>query len=97
MSGTMEAIIGQDILLPCVATGIPDPTITWTKDGGSLEHNMIPSSAGLHIYSVSNDDDGQYTCTAVNEVNFDQQDIFLSVSCKGFINEYNYTHIHTHT
>ena len=61
---------GTNAVFTCTATGDPNPTITWTYEGGQLPTNSQEdtSTGTLTITSVTNDDknEGMYTCTATN-------------------------------
>ncbi|XP_019911543.2 ADAMTS-like protein 3 [Esox lucius] len=59
----------RQLYLLCPAEGVPQPQITWTKDGVVLRHNdrlHWDSSGGLYIYSPGPEDRGLYKCTATN-------------------------------
>ncbi|XP_073254870.1 limbic system-associated membrane protein-like [Porites lutea] len=49
------------ITLLCVATGDPNPNITWTKGSTVLQQTSI---SNYTISSAAKDDSGTYTCTA---------------------------------
>uniref|UniRef100_A0A2K5CWV0 Hemicentin 2 n=1 Tax=Aotus nancymaae TaxID=37293 RepID=A0A2K5CWV0_AOTNA len=77
---------GVPASLPCVASGVPAPTITWTKETNAL-------TSGGPVYNVSEDgtlliaqptaqDAGAYVCTATNTVGFSSQEMRLSVNTK---------------
>ncbi|KAG2469773.1 HMCN2 protein, partial [Polypterus senegalus] len=66
----VTAVVSQPALLPCVAEGLPAPTISWRKDGGliSLEgtrFDLLPDGS-LRIKEVQLLDVGRYYCTASN-------------------------------
>ena len=70
----MTVISGSLIVLTCTAFGIPEPQLTWNVDGGSDGYTtaLVASSdtyytiQSLSIESVSLDDNGTYTCIAMN-------------------------------
>ena len=58
----------SDAVLSCEASGIPTPTITWTKNGV-----VIPGyedSKSLHIEAVNEDSSGTYACNASNQYGY---------------------------
>ena len=63
-----------NVTLLCVATGVPRPVITWSKDGVNEQNLNIPiilSDYGLLSYfsiEGSLTSTGQYTCTAANDL-----------------------------
>ncbi|KAI4904715.1 hypothetical protein NFI96_023992 [Prochilodus magdalenae] len=64
--------------LHCRADGIPNPKLTWLKNGldlqphGSKQLSLIANGSELHIGSVRYEDTGAYTCIAKNEVGVDE-------------------------
>ncbi|XP_033937393.1 hemicentin-1 [Pseudochaenichthys georgianus] len=69
--------------LVCVVEGVPQPSLTWEKDGNPLsestgEYTILPSGE-LVIDVAQPDDAGSYTCVATNSVGQDSQTTTLSV------------------
>ncbi|CAB1456761.1 unnamed protein product [Pleuronectes platessa] len=71
----VAANVGENITLPCVARGFPQPTVTWHRQDG---RQMVTSMDGhsrtmqlenghLLIQSVWLDDEGLYICEAKNQ------------------------------
>uniref|UniRef100_A0A671SNN5 Follistatin-like 4 n=1 Tax=Sinocyclocheilus anshuiensis TaxID=1608454 RepID=A0A671SNN5_9TELE len=64
--------------LRCHADGIPNPKLTWLKNGldlqphGSKQISLLANGSELHIGSVRYEDTGAYTCIARNEVGVDE-------------------------
>ncbi|XP_026866812.2 follistatin-related protein 4 [Electrophorus electricus] len=64
--------------LHCHADGIPNPKLTWLKNGldlqpySSKQLSLIANGSELHINSVRYEDTGAYTCIAKNEVGVDE-------------------------
>ena len=61
--------VEDDLLWDCTATGQPEPTITWKKDGYELgpglpSHIQILTNNSLKITAVKPGDEGQYQCFA---------------------------------
>ncbi|XP_075065845.1 follistatin-related protein 4 [Mixophyes fleayi] len=69
---------GMSASLKCHAEGIPNPKITWLKNGidikpkVSKQLKLIANESELHISSVRYEDTGAYTCIAKNEVGVDE-------------------------
>ncbi|XP_068081375.1 hemicentin-1 isoform X2 [Anabrus simplex] len=69
----LELLQGDSLLLQCPLSGLPEPTIQWTKDGASsfiLERNGLVKSDDdklLEIKKVRSRDTGIYVCEGLNE------------------------------
>ncbi|XP_061590431.1 protein turtle homolog A isoform X2 [Cololabis saira] len=61
----LEALVGAHLLLSCVATGNPIPTITWLKDGNIIQSRNDEGEV-LSLPAVSTQSAGLYTCHASN-------------------------------
>ncbi|XP_063100238.1 hemicentin-2 isoform X2 [Cavia porcellus] len=77
---------GVPASLPCAASGVPTPTITWTKESKALAsggpHYNVSKGGTLVITRPSPQDMGAYVCTATNAVGFSSQEMRLSVNTK---------------
>ena len=66
----VTVIKGNVASLLCNADGIPPPTISWFKDGGTLlpDHNVIflKRNTTLEMRRARVNDTGRYTCVANN-------------------------------
>ncbi|CAK7291594.1 HMCN2 [Vulpes lagopus] len=75
---------GVPASLPCMALGVPTPTITWTKETNALNfrgpHYNVSKDGTLVITQPSAQDAGAYICTATNTVGFSSQEMWLSVN-----------------
>ncbi|XP_036366496.1 neural cell adhesion molecule 1-like [Octopus sinensis] len=67
-TGERIVMLSDPLSIDCVGTGKPDPDITWTKNGGELPQNVDLDGTSLLISSVTDEDAGQYECTADNGV-----------------------------
>ncbi|KPJ11064.1 Hemicentin-2 [Papilio machaon] len=73
---TTTAVVGDlRVNLPCLATGSPEPTITWAKDGVEIpsgtEWYNIKKDGTLVIKNVTATSQGRYVCTARNSKGID--------------------------
>nr|XP_015198173.1 PREDICTED: neurofascin isoform X20 [Lepisosteus oculatus] len=62
---------GQDLLLECIAAGVPTPSIKWFKKGGDLPAQKAKFdnfNKTLRISGVSEEDSGEYFCMANNKI-----------------------------
>ncbi|XP_073073009.1 hemicentin-1 isoform X4 [Manis javanica] len=74
----------KPITLQCIANGIPNPSITWLKDGqpvNTAQGNLKIQSSGrvLQIAKALMEDAGKYTCVATNAAGETQQHVQLHV------------------
>uniref|UniRef100_A0A4W3JFN3 Neural cell adhesion molecule L1 n=1 Tax=Callorhinchus milii TaxID=7868 RepID=A0A4W3JFN3_CALMI len=73
-TGTSSNIIilrGEDLLLECIASGVPTPYIMWHKKGGELPRDKIRLenfNKTLRIVDVSEENSGEYFCLASNKM-----------------------------
>ncbi|XP_028269954.1 hemicentin-1 isoform X2 [Parambassis ranga] len=65
---------GIRAILSCETTGIPPPKVSWKRNSTPLDISQQPasyrllSSGSLVILSPTNEDEGYFECTAVNDV-----------------------------
>ncbi|KAM4611104.1 basement membrane-specific heparan sulfate proteoglycan core protein [Polymixia lowei] len=64
---TKEVTVGSDAVLPCVASGYPEPQIVWSKLGGELPPKCFQEVHVLTVPGVTHEDSGTYVCTASNK------------------------------
>ncbi|XP_036902978.1 neogenin isoform X1 [Sturnira hondurensis] len=68
---SLVRVVGQSAVLPCVAAGLPPPTIRWMRNGEALgtessERLVLLAGGCLEISDVTEDDAGTYSCIADN-------------------------------
>uniref|UniRef100_A0A3B5M0A6 Down syndrome cell adhesion molecule like 1 n=1 Tax=Xiphophorus couchianus TaxID=32473 RepID=A0A3B5M0A6_9TELE len=65
-SGEMQ--VGHSVELPCIASGYPNPTIRWLKDGRPLpaDSRWTRRITGLTISDLRLEDSGNYICEVTN-------------------------------
>uniref|UniRef100_A0A8C8E194 receptor protein-tyrosine kinase n=1 Tax=Oryzias sinensis TaxID=183150 RepID=A0A8C8E194_9TELE len=62
--------VSASLTLSCPSRGVPPPTITWYKDEQLLQLGsgiVIAKDGSLHIDRITTEDQGLYTCQAINE------------------------------
>ena len=68
-SSVEVSLTDRQVLLKCLATGHPTPTITWWKDGEPLQQDhwhVVSKEGTLKIIDPKIDDEGNYECVAQN-------------------------------
>ncbi|XP_076860253.1 neurofascin homolog (chicken) a isoform X15 [Brachyhypopomus gauderio] len=71
ISSSKMALRGEELLLECIAAGVPTPGIKWFKKGGDLPEKKVKFenfNKTLRIVSVSEEDTGEYVCMAGNKI-----------------------------
>ncbi|XP_041638598.1 neurofascin homolog (chicken) a isoform X2 [Cheilinus undulatus] len=72
----------EQLLLECIAAGLPTPTIKWFKKGGELPAHKVKFekfNKTLKIINVSEEDAGEYVCMANNQLGSARHSIFVQV------------------
>ncbi|XP_074490966.1 hemicentin-1 isoform X1 [Sebastes fasciatus] len=72
----MKVQVGHPVELPCVVRGVPEPTLTWTKDD---ERYPVSPDGSLALRNVGLANEGTYTCTATNTAGRDEARVRLLV------------------
>ena len=63
---------GNDVIIPCVVEGSPDPTVQWTYNGSeTLPTNVYTFNKDLYITAAVFSNEGMYNCIASNTHGFD--------------------------
>uniref|UniRef100_A0A8C2ZWU4 Hemicentin-1 n=1 Tax=Cyclopterus lumpus TaxID=8103 RepID=A0A8C2ZWU4_CYCLU len=70
----MKVQVGNPVALPCVVRGVPEPTLTWTKDG---KRYPVSSDGSLALSNVGLAEEGTYTCTATSTAGRDEAQVRL--------------------
>ncbi|CAJ1057928.1 matrix-remodeling-associated protein 5 [Xyrichtys novacula] len=85
---SVSVLAESDVLLPCKATGNPEPNIAWTKvsTGATIPANTkhgarfeVLKDGSFLIRNIQLQDRGQYLCTAHNRFGSDRMVITLAV------------------
>ncbi|KAM3617456.1 uncharacterized protein V6R79_006391 [Siganus canaliculatus] len=78
-TSVQTVMIGNSVEFECQAVGDPEPTVQWSKVGGSLPPHIMVKGGMLKIDQVTEADAGQYRCTATNDVGSVQSQVVLNV------------------
>ena len=83
---TQAVEVGAEVTLECAANGLPQPQITWLRDGRELDLESLDSrisrtgSGSLSIRRVEVGDEGGYQCRAENTEDSLDSGLELSVT-----------------
>ncbi|XP_009081115.1 PREDICTED: LOW QUALITY PROTEIN: hemicentin-1-like, partial [Acanthisitta chloris] len=81
-----STIEGIPVTLPCKASGVPKPTIVWSKKGEVILASNVKFSAGsdgsLYVVSPGGEETGEYACTATNAAGYATRKVQLTVYVK---------------
>ncbi|XP_047561044.1 hemicentin-1 isoform X2 [Lutra lutra] len=79
----LSTIEGIPVTLPCKASGIPKPSIIWSKKGELISTSSAKFSTGadgsLYVVSPGGEESGEYVCTATNAAGYAKRKVQLTV------------------
>ncbi|XP_043857120.1 neuronal growth regulator 1 [Dromiciops gliroides] len=86
ISTDMTVNEGTNVTLTCLATGKPEPSISWRHISPSAK--PFESGQYLDIYGITRDQAGEYECGAQNDVSFpDVKKVKIVVNCSSMVNK----------
>jgi len=64
----VTALTNTSITIQCPTSGVPTPTVIWTKDGEQITNGRytVQDDGSLLISEAGEEDSSRYTCTAVS-------------------------------
>ena len=68
----------DNLTLPCVATGVPLPFVSWVKVSSGQRTN----GSLLQLTNISRSQAGEYRCEAINECGNVVETVNITVPCK---------------
>ncbi|XP_029689002.1 neurofascin isoform X2 [Takifugu rubripes] len=87
-SSTILVLLGEELLIECIAAGVPTPRITWRKDGEDLvvrsPMKVKNFNKMIQIPKASFEDAGEYVCTAENKLGYIEHTITVQVKAAPF-------------
>uniref|UniRef100_A0A8C1I726 Heparan sulfate proteoglycan 2 n=1 Tax=Cyprinus carpio TaxID=7962 RepID=A0A8C1I726_CYPCA len=84
-TSVQTVMVGSSVEFECHAIGDPEPTVRWSKVGGSLPVHVEINGNILRIDHVVESDSGQYRCTATNNVGSEYNQVVLNIQCEYII------------
>lgn len=76
----------ESYTITCNASGNPQPTIDWSKIGGSFGPNVYKNENQLIFNNANIENRGLYICFAENEYGTDESTITVDIDCKFLTN-----------
>ena len=74
---TSHSWIGQTVKLTCAADGSPTPTLSWKSPNGTVIKHGTELKITVDVLMKSDQDFGNYTCEATNDVNTDTSTVLV--------------------
>ncbi|XP_067889247.1 matrix-remodeling-associated protein 5 isoform X2 [Heterodontus francisci] len=88
-----KVMYGKDLKVDCIASGLPDPEISWGLPDGTMVNSVMQSddsgtrtrryivfdNGTLYFNEVRLKDEGDYTCYAVNQIGKDEMKVNVKV------------------
>ncbi|XP_048454449.1 matrix-remodeling-associated protein 5 [Rhincodon typus] len=88
-----KVMYGKDLKVDCIASGLPDPEISWGLPDGTMVNSVMQSddsgtrtrrytvfdNGTLYFNEVGLRDEGDYTCYAVNQIGKDEMKVNVKV------------------
>ena len=74
---TSHSWIGQTVKLTCKADGSPTPTLSWKSPSGTVIKHETVLKITVDVPMRSDQDFGNYTCEATNDVNTDTSTVLV--------------------
>ncbi|KAK2849516.1 hypothetical protein Q5P01_009350 [Channa striata] len=92
-SAQTQVTFGENFQVDCVATGLPDPEVSWSLPDGTIINNALQSDdSGLRnrryvifdngtllLQQMGKKDEGDYTCFAKNKLGKDEKKLSVKV------------------
>ncbi|XP_073441408.1 neural cell adhesion molecule 1 isoform X2 [Dendrobates tinctorius] len=81
------ASMGESVTVSCEADGFPEPEISWTKRGETIEdgddkYSFTDEMSEMTIHGIEKDDEADYNCIAENKAGDSEATIRLRVYAK---------------
>ncbi|XP_069804833.1 neural cell adhesion molecule 1 isoform X2 [Dendropsophus ebraccatus] len=81
------ASMGESVTVSCEADGFPEPEISWTKRGETIEdgddkYSFSDDMSEMTIHGIEKDDEAEYNCIAENKAGDSEAIILLKVYAK---------------
>lgn len=86
IADNVTALTNTSITIQCPTSGVPTPTVTWTKDGEQIpkgDRYTVQDDGSLLINEASEEDNARYTCSAGSVAGKDSASSTVKIAGKG--------------
>ena len=93
----VTALTNTSITIQCPTSGVPTPTVAWTKDGQEIPSGSrytVQDDGSLLISEADEEDNARYTCSADNVAGKDSASSTVQVVGKLFLDRLNPVHVY---
>ena len=87
IGNNVTALTNTSITIQCPTSGVPTPTVTWTKDGQEIPSEgryTVQDDGSLLISETDEEDSARYTCTADSVAGKDSASSTVRIVGKSF-------------
>jgi len=84
----LTALTNTGITIQCPTSGVPTPTVTWTKDGQEITNDgryTVEDDGALMISEAVEEDSARYTCIADSVTGKDSASSTVKIAGKIFL------------
>ena len=84
----LTALTNTSITIQCPTSGVPTPTVTWTKDGQEITNDdryTVEDDGALLISEAMEEDSARYTCIADSVTGKDSASSTVKIAGKLFL------------
>ena len=95
----VTALTNTSITIQCQTSGVPTPTVTWTKDGQEIPSEgryTVQDDGSLLISETDEEDNARYTCTADSVAGKDSASSALQIVGKYYMQVFHSKHGRDH-
>ncbi len=83
---TVRLVVSSSLVVPCRASGVPDPNIHWERAGVPIRIDnalrvSMDAVGTLRIDTLTKEDSGLYVCVASNVAGEDRVNYLVEVQC----------------
>ena len=100
IADNVTALVNTSMTIQCPNSGVPTPTVTWTKDGEQISNKgryAIQDDGSLQISEAAEEDSARYTCTVDSNAGKDSASSTVQIVGKGILMILSYLVTYNHS